>query len=283
MAASRHARATPERADLVGGVAVRRDPVGADDREVDQPAQDGRGGGGVGLNDVRDALFSQLVCRQPGALEQWPGLVGVDELDTVALMQLTDHPECGAPTRGREEACVAVGQHAQPRAVDPLEQPVRREPGELSVRGLVLTSQPQGRLQHGFPAKSHEGTHLVDAPRQVDGRRACVPHLVDCCLEASIVPTLLDGLVHGDHHAQGPRDTQRWRASHGELADRGHEVLCALDRAERSAQRKQGLVEQTHGACPVAAGSGVPFNGTQGHVVTLCAPSRGHDPLRSAQ
>ena len=65
-------------ADLVRGVAVGRDPVRADEHDVDLAACHQVPGGHVGDQRVRDAGLGQLPGRQPGALEVRPRLVDPD-------------------------------------------------------------------------------------------------------------------------------------------------------------------------------------------------------------
>ena len=68
----------PVGADLVRGVAVGRDPVGADDDAVDPPAAHQMRGRRVGDHRVRDAERLELPRRQPRALQQRPRLVDPD-------------------------------------------------------------------------------------------------------------------------------------------------------------------------------------------------------------
>jgi hypothetical protein len=85
----------------------------------------------------------------------------------VAGVQLADDAERRAPRAGRQRAGVAVGEHPQPGAVDAREQPVGSEPGQLSVRRLVVGGDPTRGDQHGIAAPVHQRTHLVDPPREV--------------------------------------------------------------------------------------------------------------------
>ena len=65
-------------ADLVRGVAVRGDPVGAGEDDVDLAGRHPRGGGRVGDDGVRDAGGLELPSRQARPLEQRAGLVDPD-------------------------------------------------------------------------------------------------------------------------------------------------------------------------------------------------------------
>jgi hypothetical protein len=89
-------------ADLVGDIAVRGDPVGADEHAVDQPARHRGGGRGIGLDAVGDGGLGELPRRQPGALEQRARLVDEDFFDEPAFVQVPDDPERAAPPDGRQ-------------------------------------------------------------------------------------------------------------------------------------------------------------------------------------
>ena len=64
--------------DLVGGVAVRRDAIGADDDEIDAPVAHQRRGHAFRDDGRLDAVLHQLPRGQAGALQKRAGLVGED-------------------------------------------------------------------------------------------------------------------------------------------------------------------------------------------------------------
>ena len=103
----------PIGADLVRGVAVRRDPVGARDDEIDVAAAHERGGRTVGDHRVRDAELLELPGGQARALEQRPRLADPDVRDATRLEGCADGAEGGSVASGREAACVAVREHAR--------------------------------------------------------------------------------------------------------------------------------------------------------------------------
>ena len=141
-------------ADLVRGVAVRRDPVGADDDRVHPPGAEERSHHAVGDEGHRDPGPSQFPRSQPGALEQRPGL-GSEHLDGPAgFGGRPDDAERGAVAAGGEHPGVAVGQEphrpgpgGQERLSQSADLPVRRhlfggervrfgnERGHRAVRG----------------------------------------------------------------------------------------------------------------------------------------------------
>ena len=158
----------------------------------------------------------------------------------------------------------------QPRPVDPGEQPVGAEPGQLAVGGLVLGGDPAGGDEHGIARPAHQRAHLVDPPREVDRGRAGVPHAVDRRLDLCVVPALAGALVHREHHPQRPRDTEGGGTPHGELGDRDDELVGGQDLPVRGGSGQQGLVEEPYRAAPVAAGVVVPLDGDQRHGRSLC-------------
>ena len=91
-------------ADLVRGVAVRGDAVGAGDDEVDLAARHHRRGGGVGDHGVRDAGGLELPRGEAGALEERPGLVDEHALEQAALPRGAERADGGAVAAGREAA-----------------------------------------------------------------------------------------------------------------------------------------------------------------------------------
>ena len=72
-------------ADLVGGVAVGRDAVRPDNDLLHHARAHEERAGVVAGHRHRDAVLVQLLGRQPGALQERPGLVG-DHLDLLALL-----------------------------------------------------------------------------------------------------------------------------------------------------------------------------------------------------
>ncbi len=99
------------RPDLVGRVAVGRDPVGADEDRVDRAGCQQRTGRPVGDERVRHAGLLELPGGQPGALEERPRLVDVDVDLPAGVNGRLDDPERGAELAAGERAGVAVGEH----------------------------------------------------------------------------------------------------------------------------------------------------------------------------
>ena len=101
------------RADLVRGVAVRRDAVGAGDDQVDLAARHHRRRGGVGDHRVRDAGCLELPGGEARALEQRPRLVDEHVLEQAALPGGAERADRGAVAARREAAGVAVRERAR--------------------------------------------------------------------------------------------------------------------------------------------------------------------------
>ncbi len=98
------------RADLVRRVAVRGDPVGAGDHDVDLTGSHPRGRGPVDDDGVRDLEHLELERGQTRALKQRPCLVDPDLIDSSPLRCGADRSDRRAVPSGREAAGVAVGQ-----------------------------------------------------------------------------------------------------------------------------------------------------------------------------
>ena len=98
------------RADLVGGVAVGRDPVRPDEDDVDLAAGHQVPGGHVGEQRVRHAGLGQLPGRQPGALEVRPRLVDPDVERAAGVVGGLDDAERGPVLAAGERPGVAVGE-----------------------------------------------------------------------------------------------------------------------------------------------------------------------------
>ena len=99
-------------ADLVAGVAVPGDAVGADDDEVDLALLHQVSAGVVDDQRMRNALLSQFESRERGALVARPSLVDEDmDLESRGL-RLVDRRRRRAPVDGGQPAGVAMGEDA---------------------------------------------------------------------------------------------------------------------------------------------------------------------------
>ena len=119
------------RPDLVRGVAVGGDPVGADDDDVDLAARHQVAGGDIGDQRVRHLRLRQLPGRQPRALEIGPGLVDPDVDGPAGVVGRLDDAQRGPELAARERSGVAVGQDPERPVLRELErlQPERRPGG----------------------------------------------------------------------------------------------------------------------------------------------------------
>ena len=101
-------------ADLVGHVAVRRDPVGAHEDDVRRIGrEEGRGHVVGDHRDVHPCL-AELPCRDAAPLEQRPGLVGVDADLLPLLGGHVDRSQRRADPSGGQRPRVAVGDDGAP-------------------------------------------------------------------------------------------------------------------------------------------------------------------------
>ena len=114
-----------ERADLVRGVAVRRDAVGAGDDDVGGAAREQRRSGGVDDEAVRRTEPLQLPRRQPRALEQRPRLEHERLLEPARLVQRLDDGQRRPALDRREAAGVADRHRADGAVADELAHELR--------------------------------------------------------------------------------------------------------------------------------------------------------------
>ena len=191
------------RTDLVGGVAVRRDPVGADEHAVDQPGSHQPACRSVDDHGVRDTQLAELPCRQPCALEQRARLVDPHVLDTALLVGRAHGPERRAVAARRETAGVAVRESATSR-VDQLRRVERHAPAALDLVAVDLT-RPLGRIVGR--------AHLLERPGEVDGRRPGRR-------EDGRSPIRILAVRHRERVAVRGGDPDRGRAPYREGADR---------------------------------------------------------------
>ena len=120
-------------ADLVRRVAVGRDAVGADDDRLHLAGPHERRGHRVADEGRVELALLELPRREPGPLQQWPGLVGVHLGGQALLVQREQDRQRRAVAARGEHAGVAVRQHA----------------GALAQRGEQLGAVPTDRRALG--------------------------------------------------------------------------------------------------------------------------------------
>src|SRR6266508_4263033 len=104
----------PVRADLVRGVAVRRDSIRADEDEIHLAAAEERGCRAARDDRVVDPLLEQLPRGEACALEPWARLVDVDEEAAASFLRDAQRRHDRAVIDRREGARVAMRQDADP-------------------------------------------------------------------------------------------------------------------------------------------------------------------------
>ena len=217
------------RADLVGGVAVRGDAVGAGDHAVDLTARHQRGSGRVDDHRMRDARLLELPRGQARTLEQRARLVDPDVIEQATLVRCDERADGAAVSARREAACVAMRQRACAGGQEV--GGVRRHPAAaLDLVGVQLSRVLVRRLV----------LHHIERPREIDRRRPrAAQHFVrrDRIL----------AVRNGERVAVGGRDADCRRAAHDHRAngvgDLGSVAAAHLDLLER----QPALVEEDDG------------------------------------
>ena len=168
------------RPDLVRGVAVGGDPIGADEDDVDLAAAHQVPGGDIRDQRVGYAGLSKLPGREPRALEVGPRLVDPDGQLAPGVVGRLDDPERGPELAARERSRVAVGQdpkrpevlHGQGRQAEIGKPPVVDRGLADDRVGLGTKAGGDRRSVLGQIADGLEpGHHPVDRPAEVDRRR----------------------------------------------------------------------------------------------------------------
>ena len=121
-------------ADLVRGVAVRGDAIGAHDDHVDLTLLHQMAGHAVGDHRHRDRVLLQFPRGEARALQERPRLVGEHVRDAPRLEGGAHDTERGAVARRRERAGVAVGEDARVRR-DHIETRAPDRAADLDVLG----------------------------------------------------------------------------------------------------------------------------------------------------
>ena len=251
------------RADLVGGVAVGRHPIGADQDDVHLATRHQVPGGHIGEQRVRDAGLGQLPGRQAGSLEIRTGLVDPDVDRTVRVVSGLDDAERGPVLAARQWPGVAVGQDLdgailerrqdlEPEARQPAMIGRRLEddrvclgPHRIGDRVTVL-----GQVADLLVARHH----ALDGPAQVDGRRAGVDQGVGGATErrpAGIRPAV--ALVLGAQRQPDRRDLPDGRRpAHDHLSDGVGDLAGVPARVLLEDVGKAPLVDQVERATVLA-------------------------------
>ncbi len=165
-------------ADLVGGVAARGDPIGADDRQIDAPALHEMAAGVVGDDGVRHAVLAEFERGQRRALIARSRLVDEDVHRHAAIMRHVDRRRRRAPIDGRQPSGVAMGQDVDRASALAMDRFDQGQAGfaDAPVQGDVLVAEGARARPRGLGAfrrgeRRDDGPDVVERIAQVDGGR----------------------------------------------------------------------------------------------------------------
>ncbi len=251
------------RADLVRKIAVRRDPIGAHDDEIDLCLTHQRSRRGVRDQGTGDAGVSELPCGEPRSLQHRPRLVYEHVQAPPRLVSQIDRGERGADPAGRERPGVAVREHRgavgdewQPRFADAaahgavfLPDGRRLGPEPLPQRGAVS----RGRRR---PAG-----HPVERPPEIDGRRPARGQQAGQLRQPAqeFLARCAAPLPRSGNETHRCRDPDQRSAPHLQRPDRLRYRLRALEVALDPRLGKRPLVNDADGA------GGRPGDGLDAH------------------
>ena len=217
------------RPDLVRGVAVGGDPVGARHHEVDLAAGHERRRRPVRDHGMRDGELLELPRREAAALQERPRLVDPDVRDATRLVRGADCSERRSVATRREPARVAVREDARS-----LREQLHRVRAHRTAALDLVGVDPLGPLARRVVA------HRLERPAEVDRRRAGRGERRERGVEV-VAP------LGGERHAVRGRDPDGRSAANGEHADRlgelGHRPAAEVDLM----LREQALVEHDDG------------------------------------
>ncbi len=222
-------------ADLVRGIAVGGDPVGADDHPLHRTGLHQMRRGGIGDQLGRDAVAHQLPHGQPRALLPRPGFAGIDMVDPAHRHASADHAQGRAETGGRQRTGIAVGQYAGVCANQRSAQLAH-----LAIGGqiLVLDRLRFTHQRRGIGTGRDALFHPVQRPHQIHRCRARGTqrgqHLVEWF-----------ALFRCQRHTPRGGDADRRRAAHGEILDRLGDLAAVGTVDPAFLTRQQPLIEQS--------------------------------------
>ena len=280
------------RADLVGGIAVGRDPVRADQHDVHLAERHQVPGGHIGEQRVRDAGLCQLPGRQPRALQVGSRLVDPDVDRALGVVRRLDDAEGGAVLAAGQRPGVAMGQDAD-RAVLGCRQDLQPEAGQPPVVGGGLEDDRIGLGAHRpgdgkailgqLPDLGVAGQDALDGPAQVDRCRARVDERVRPAAErrlARVGPAV--GLCLCAQRQPDGRDlADRRGAANDHLADRVGDLTGRAAGVLDERVGEAALVDQVEG--PAVLAERRPEAARAGRAAGARDPAhvvRGSEPLR---
>ena len=195
-------------ADLVRGVAVGGDAVGAHHHEVDLAPRHDRRGRHVGDDGVGDSLARQFPRGEPRPLEHGPRLPGPHRGSLARVVGGAHDAEGGAVADGRERSRVAVCEHARAGGDELGSKPAERAVGG-DVGGRDALRLREGGIGTALLPRVQRARH---APRQV---RSGGPGGGEAARRRPHAG-LVGGRVRGECHAERAGGAERGRAPHRE-------------------------------------------------------------------
>src|SRR5438128_2852716 len=173
-----------------------------------------------------DAALLQLPGREPGALQERPGLVGEDVKRAALLSRREEDGQRRAVIRRSQAARVAVGQHALP-----VGDQARADAADFAAHLAVFFRDGQRflekqtrQLRRGalFDERPHGFFESIERPEEVHGRRPARAEIVGHLLElgrvgAAVAP---DKLLHAEDDAHGGGDADGGSATNAQRPNR---------------------------------------------------------------
>ena len=231
----------PERADLVRGVAVRGDAVGAGDDDVGGAAREQRRRGGVDDEAVGRAEPLQLPRGQARALQQRPRLEHERLFEPARLVQRLDDGERRPALDGREAAGVADRHRANAAVADELA--ARARPHARPSAVTPRSPRPGSRAPRRAPRRSRRAARA--ATRSTIRARFTA---VGRAFRSDRTAAAKSGSDSARTTPNAPATPMRRRPADGEPADRVDERRDVLDAQDDELVRQSRLVDQLDGA-----------------------------------
>ena len=208
-------------ADLIGGIAIRRDAVCTDDDGVYFLVAHDGSGHRIGNEAARDMPFHELSRGEAAPLQERTCLIRIHALDRPTLMKYGEDAEGRADACRRQCSRIAVGQDA--KTLSSLEKVCAIFTDgatgvnifRFDITGLCKESIPRffGRIS------IEDLLHLGNGPGQIHGSRTRRADLLAGVVKGSRYIRGHKALSIGEEDGIGSRDTDRRSSAHCKDAD----------------------------------------------------------------